>query len=239
MAKQTALKLFEEPPEEPKPSEPKMIRPVKRLDDVEPAVSTENDVLIAFSELSWLAAKEDTAAKLMNAELDHVRKKYLKHFQVDSHATAAEGEAAPQTLAQRRCELEAAVCVFAIEHKSELVSDKLKTKDFGVGTIGFKLCPQSLMPLNPPTEQDPKPLDAALQVLLQEHHIPQTVERKLKAKPEGCSRPLSDLIRVAYAWDANNITKLVKDSLVANDELNTLLIKVDRSPERVEVKLKA
>ena len=236
--------LFPDPPEvsSPKPeasSEPKLQRPTKRLADDKPVIETENDILIAFNELSWIESKSSLATRLQNVELDLVRKKYLRHFQVDSHATAAEGEAAPQTLAARRCELEAAVCVYAEKHKKDLVTEQLKTHDFGVGTIAFKLSPLALMATAKETTKEPKPLDAALKKLLDEHQIPQTIEAKLKTKPEGVPRPLSDFLRVDFSWDARNIVAMVKDDLLKSKLLKPLGIKVERPDERIEVKLKA
>ena len=242
------LKLFEEPEEDApeKPAEPKLIRPVKRLADSEPTVAGENDILLAFSELAWIAFKEDTASKLQNVELDIIRKKYLRHFQVDSHATAAEGEAAPQTLAARRCELEAAVCAYAREHKAELITKDSKTKDFGVGTVAFKQNPESLMPLpaDKPSAGETTPSDAdllklALDKLLDEYDLPKVIERALKKKAGETGRKLSDFLRFTWAWDARGIVTLIKDKLVTNAEIEPLGLKVDRTAERVEIKLKA
>lgn len=244
MAKPTKS-LFPDPPAEqtsevskPASDEPKLIRPVKRLAD-EPDVATDNDIQIALTELVWIDNKEKTAAKLQDVELDLVRKKYLKHFQVDSHATAPEGEPAPQTLAQRRQQLEQAITAYATKHKKTLLEGDSKTKDFGIGTIAFKLCPLSLMATAKETKDVPKPLDAALQALLAANEIPQMIEKKLKVKPEGVNRPLADLLRVSFAWNAAGIVALVKDEKMTSADFKPIGLKVDRNDERVEIRLKA
>lgn len=229
---------FTEPEQESKPAEPKLIRPVKRLAD-QPVVATDNDVLIALAELSWLETKSTAVNKMLTAELDAVRKKYQRHHQVDSHATAAAGEAAPQTLDARRADLEASVCVYAKANKDSLVTEKLKTHDFGIGTVAFKLSPLSLMSLIAATSGNPKPLDDALTRLLSEQEIPQAIERKLKTTPAGFPRPLSDFLRVSINWDTAAIVTLVKDDLVKSQALKPLGIKVERADERIEIRLKA
>ncbi len=252
MATAKTLPFNDEPPAAKSADEPRLIRPVKRLAD-EPVVATVNDIDIAFAELTWIAFKLDTTNKLLNTELDILRKKYQPHFQVDPKASAALGEPPPQTLSDRKAAIEAAVMAYAKDHKNELVTEKLKTKDFGVGTIAFKLNPESLMPFKPsaeseadietdaPTEADPSDselLDKALHALLDEYQLPQAIERALKKKAGETDRKLSDFLRCKWSWDASGIVKIFKDKLLGNDALEPLGIKVDRKEERIEIHLK-
>jgi hypothetical protein len=208
-----------------------LARPAQRLDEVVPVVASEADVEMAFSELSWLDCKQRTCDVLVNAELDRIRKKNQKHYLV---APASDEVPEPLTLRQRYDQLVSAITEFARSAKEALLAPAkkgAKSRDFTLGTIGFRLQPEKLKP------RLDKSLEEILQAVLDEHGIRAKVQSWL-TEFTHVGLPLGDMVTVSYSWNARRILELAELKKISVEQLAEIGLKVERDPERVEVKLK-
>lgn len=202
------------------------VRPRLRLDDEAPVVGSESDIDLAFAELSWIDTRLIVVTAELNAELDSIRKRFAAKFLVND-----DGD---QLLVKRREAIETAVRDFARSNKESLLAGlgEKKTRQFGLGTIGFKLSSEAVMPRHSDAD-----LASCLSALLDRFQIREKLTSWLNDFVH-VGLPLGSLLRWSLDWDAAAIKKAFAEKRITAEQLAEIGLKVDRDEERIEVKLK-
>lgn len=209
-----------------------LTRPAHRLDELNPVVTCEADIEVALAELCWCDYRQRSVDTLVNAELDAIRRTKLKHYLV---TPASDEQPEPLTLKQRYEKLVSAVVTFATSAKDALLASAkkgAKSREFGLGTIAYRQQPEKLK-----SRFAESTLDDLLQTLLDRHGLPAIVNRWL-TEYSGAGLPLGDMITVSYGWNVSRIKDLVDLKKITHEQLAEIGLKIERDPERVEVKLK-